>query len=63
MVRLATPLRDQFCVGIDLHKYRFTLACLDPHTGEVIYRKFACKCHTQTVEYFTALPRPTRGGG
>lgn len=58
MVRLAGPLRDRLCVGIDLHKDTFTAAVLDPRSGEVTYRKFACKCRTQIVDYFKTLPRP-----
>jgi len=58
MVQLASPLRDRLCVGIDLHKDTLTAATLDPRSGEVAYRKLACKCRGQIVEYFTALPRP-----
>ena len=58
MVRLAAPLCDRLCVGTDLHKDTLTAAVLDPRTGEVAYRKLACKCRGQIAEYFQALPRP-----
>lgn len=58
MPRLITPRYDRLCVGIDLHKDTLTAARLDPRTGEVSYRKLACKCRTQIVEFFRALPRP-----
>jgi transposase len=58
MVQLHTSVNDRLCVGIDLHRDTMTVACLDPRTGEVTFRKLACKCRTQITEYFTNLPRP-----
>lgn len=55
MVRLALPVRDRLCVGVDLHRDTMTVACLDPRSGEVSYRKLACKCRGRVVEHFEAL--------
>lgn len=55
MVSLARSRHDRLCVGIDLHKDSLTLACLDPRSGEVTFRKFACKCRRQIADYFTEL--------
>ena len=45
-------------VGIDLHKHTMTICVIHPLTGEVSFRKIACKCRQQIVEFFSALPRP-----
>ena len=59
MIRFtAPPDKKILCVGIDLHQDTLTVAALDPITGEVSFRKFACKCREQIVDYFRQLPRP-----
>src|SRR5437870_5390826 len=45
------------CVGVDLHKDTMTVCVLDRRSGEVAYRKIACKCRAQVAEFFKALPR------
>ena len=42
MLELTTP--KDICVGIDLHKDTMTIAVLNRATGEIIYRRIACKC-------------------
>jgi len=46
------------CVGIDLHKDTMTVCILVRGTGEVAFRKIACKNREQIAEFFRALPRP-----
>lgn len=46
------------CVGIDLHKDTMTICVLVRGTGEVAFRKIACKNREQIVEFFRTLPRP-----
>lgn len=45
-------------VGIDLHKDTMTICVYELPSGEVRYRKIACKCREQVVEFFRSLPRP-----
>ena len=45
-------------VGIDLHKDTMTVCVYCLPSGEVSYRKLACKCREQVVEFFRRLPRP-----
>ena len=45
-------------VGIDLHKDTMTVCLYCPTSGEVRYRKIACKCREQIAEFFRNLPRP-----
>ena len=45
-------------VGIDLHKDTLTVCLYCPASGEVQYRKMACKCREQVTEFFRSLPRP-----
>jgi transposase len=45
-------------VGIDLHKDSMTICVYELPTGEVRYRKIACKCREQVAEFFRTLPRP-----
>ena len=47
-----------WCVGIDLHKDTLTACVFCQCCGEVSFRKIACKCRRQVVEYFQTLPRP-----
>ncbi len=58
MPHLARAIKDRLCVDIDLHKDTMTVASLNPVTGEVTYRKLACKCREQIVEFFTSLAWP-----
>jgi transposase len=46
------------CVGIDLHKDTMTICILVRGTGEVAFRKIACKNRDQIAEFFRSLPRP-----
>ncbi len=46
------------CVGIDLHKDTMTICVLVRGTGEVAFRKIACKNRDQVTKFFRALPRP-----
>lgn len=52
------PPGGHACVGIDLHKDTMTICVLVRGTGEVSFRKIACKNREQIVEFFRALPRP-----
>jgi transposase len=45
-------------VGIDLHKDTMTVCVYELPSGEVRYRKIACKCREQVAEFFRDLPRP-----
>ena len=45
-------------VGIDLHKDTMTVCIYCAQTGEVSYRKLACKCREQIADFFRNLPRP-----
>jgi transposase len=58
MIQFARPINNELCIGIDLHKDTLTVAALDPASGEVIYRKLACKCRDQIVQFFSAMPKP-----
>jgi len=44
-------------VGIDLHKDTMTVCVYCVSSGEVSYRKLACKCREQVAEFFRGLPR------
>ncbi len=52
--------RETLCrfVGIDLHKDTMTICVYELPSGEVRYRKIACKCREQVAEFFRSLPRP-----
>lgn len=58
MPRIARPIHDRLCIGIDLHKDTLTAAVLDPRTGQVVFTRLACKCREQIVGFFQALPTP-----
>jgi len=45
-------------VGIDLHKDTMTVCVYGLPSGEASYRKIACKCREQIIEFFRSLPRP-----
>jgi transposase len=45
-------------IGIDLHKDTMTVCVYELPSGEVRYRKIACKCREQIAEFFRSLPRP-----
>lgn len=53
-----TKKTEFWCVGIDLHKDTMTVCVYGRSSGEVRYRKIACKCREQIVEFFRSLPRP-----
>jgi transposase len=55
---MSTALNHHWCVGIDLHKDTLTACVYCRCCGEHRWQKLACKCRTQIVEYFAALPRP-----
>jgi len=55
---MATTLNHHWCVGIDLHKDTLTACTFCRCCGEISFRKIACKCRKQIVDYFGALPRP-----
>ena len=46
------------CVGIDLHNDTMTICVMVRGTGEVAYRKIACKNREQIATFFRELPRP-----
>jgi len=52
------PPGGHACVGIDLHKDTMTICVVVRGTGEVVYRKIACKNREQIAEFFRTLPRP-----
>lgn len=58
MIRIARPVNDTLCLGIDLHKETLTVAALDPASGDVAFVKFNCRARQQIVDYFAALDRP-----
>lgn len=51
-------LNHHWCVGIDLHKDTLTVCIYCRCCGEHAFKKLACKCRSQIVGYFAALPRP-----
>jgi transposase len=55
---MSQSLNHHWCVGIDLHKDTLTACVLCRCCGEHSFQKLACKCRSQVVEYFAALPRP-----
>lgn len=55
---MAITLNHHWCVGIDLHKDTLTLCVFCRCCGEISYRKIACKCRKQIVDFFAALPKP-----
>lgn len=55
---MAGTLNHHWCVGIDLHKDTLTACVLCRCCGEHSFKKLACKCRSQIVEFFAALPRP-----
>lgn len=54
----ASTLNHHWCVGIDLHKDTLTACTFCRCCGEISYRKIACKCRNQIIDFSTALPRP-----
>lgn len=55
---MSTTLNHHWCVGIDLHKDTLTACVYCRCCGEHSFKKLACKCRSQIVEFFAALPRP-----
>jgi transposase len=55
---MSTTLNHHWCVGIDLHKDTLTVCVLCRCCGEHRWQKLPCKCRSQIVDYFAALPRP-----
>jgi transposase len=55
---MSTALNHHWCVGIDLHKDTLTSCVLCRCCGEHSFQRIACKCRTQIVDFFAALPRP-----
>jgi transposase len=55
---MSTTLNHHWCVGIDLHKDTMTVCVLCRCCGEHSFKKLACKCRSQIVEFIAALPRP-----
>jgi transposase len=55
---MVTTLNHQWCVGIDLHKDTLTACVLCRCCGEHSFKKLACKCRSQIVDFFSSLPRP-----
>lgn len=51
-------LNHHWCIGVDLHKDTLTACTFCGCCGEIAYRKIACKCRRQVVDFFAALPRP-----
>jgi transposase len=51
-------LNHHWCVGVDLHKDTLTACVFCSCCGEISFQKISCKCRTQIVSFFTALPRP-----
>ncbi len=49
---------QHWSVGIDLHKDTMTVCVYGLPSGEVSYRKIACKCREQIAAFFRDLPRP-----
>jgi len=55
---MSAALNHHWCVGIDLHKDTLTACVYCRCCGEHSFQKLACKCRSQIVDYFAALPRP-----
>lgn len=55
---MTTTLNHRWSVGIDLHKDTLTVCTYCACCGEISYRKIACKCRRQIVDFFSTLPRP-----
>jgi transposase len=55
---MSSTLNHHWCVGIDLHKDTLTACVLCRCCGEHSFKKLACKCRSQIVEYFSSMPRP-----
>lgn len=55
---MSSALNHHWCVGIDLHKDTLTTCVLCRCCGEHSFKKIACKCRSQIVDFFAALPRP-----
>ena len=55
---MSTALTHHWCVGIDLHKDTLTACVYCRCCGEHAFKKLACKCRSQIVDFFAALPRP-----
>lgn len=56
--QMTVPADGRACVGIDLHKDTMTICVLIRGSGEVAFRKIACKNREQIAEFFRTLPRP-----
>ena len=52
------PAGGHLCVGIDLHKDTMTICLFVRGSGEVAFRKIACKNREQIAAFFRELPRP-----
>jgi transposase len=55
---MSTAFDHHWCVGVDLHKDTLTACILCRCCGEHSFKKLACKCRSQIVDFFAALPRP-----
>ena len=55
---MSSTLNHHWCVGIDLHKDTLTACVYCRCCGEHSFKKIACKCRAQIVEFFAKLPRP-----
>lgn len=55
---VSVPSGHHACVGIDLHKDSMTICVIVRGSGEVAYRKIACKNREQIATFFRELPRP-----
>ena len=52
------PAGQHACAGIDLHKETLMSCTLIRGSGEISWRRIACKNREQIVEFFNTLPRP-----
>jgi transposase len=55
---MSISLNHHWCVGIDLHKDTLTACTYCRCCSEHSFKKIACKCRSQIVEFFAGLPRP-----
>jgi transposase len=55
---VSATLAHRWCIGVDLHKDTLTACVYCGCCGELSYRKIACKCRHQVLEFFSSLPRP-----
>ena len=52
------PAGQHACAGIDLHKETLMSCTPIRGSGEISWRRIACKNREQIVEFFNTLPRP-----